>query len=87
MKTILDTLLRGPTRSLDYTWLRVKQPGGVPDASNPHCDSIFMDRGSKNLITAWTPFSDIAIEMGGLMVLEGSYRRSRYGGPDEPLAE
>ncbi len=87
MEKILGTMLGGPVRSLDYTWLRAKQPGGVPDASNPHCDSIFMARGSKNLITAWTPFSDISIEMGGLMILEGSYRLARYGGSDEPLAE
>lgn len=87
METLLETLLGGEIRSLDYTWLRAKQPGGAPNASNPHCDSIFMARGSKNLITAWTPFSDITLEMGGLMVLEGSYRLARYGDADQPLAE
>jgi hypothetical protein len=43
---------------LDYTWLRAKAPfsaGKAPDASNPHCDAIFMDRGSKVIDGAITP--------------------------------
>jgi hypothetical protein len=88
MESIFETLLGGPVRSFDYTWLRSKQPGGAPDASNPHCDSIFMARGSQDLVTAWTPFSDIPLDSGGLMVLEDSYRRARYGDSSiEPLAE
>ena len=87
MIEVFETLLGGAVKPLDYTWLRRKVPGPEPDASSPHCDSIFMDRGSKDLVTAWTPFTDVSLEMGGLMILENSYTQARYGDADEPLAE
>jgi hypothetical protein len=87
MMSFFEALLGGTVRPLDYTWWRVKPPRGEGRASNPHCDSIFMDRGSHGLLTAWTPFSDIALEGGGLMLLEGSYRRARYGGAADRMHE
>jgi hypothetical protein len=33
-----------------------------------------MGRGSRQLLTSWTPFGDVGFELGGLMVLA---RRAR----------
>lgn len=61
-------------RHFDYTWLRAKSPG--PDTMTPpHCDVVYMSRGTPNLFTAWTPLGDVPFELGGLMILEGSHRR------------
>ena len=60
-------------RSYDFIWLR-SQPRshGIP----PHCDTVFMGRGTPDVLTAWIPFGDIALRGGGLMLLEGSHRTS-----------
>ena len=77
--------LDGPVRHFDFTWMRAKPPGGG-QTTDPHCDVVFMGRGTKRLFTSWTPFDDIPFEMGGLMVLEGSHLRDRlkntYGAGD-----
>lgn len=56
-------------RHYDFTWFRAVAPGF---GTVPHCDVVYMGRGTHELYTAWTPFGDISLEMGGLMVLEGS---------------
>jgi hypothetical protein len=71
-------LLEDKVRAFDYTWFRVKKPG-FGTATTPHSDSIYMGRGAQDCYTVWCPFSDVSFEMGGLMVLEGSYRAARYG--------
>jgi hypothetical protein len=63
-----------PARSYDFIWLRHQPPGqGIP----PHCDTVFMGRGTPDVLTAWIPFGDIPIRAGGLMILEGSHRTSQ----------
>jgi hypothetical protein len=66
-------LLDGEARSYDFIWLRSQGPG---DGVEPHCDIVFMGRGTPDVLTAWTPFGDIPLGGGGLMVLEGSHRES-----------
>ena len=65
-------LLRGPVRHFDYTWFRAVPGGG--EGTYPHCDAVYMGRGTLNLFTAWTPIGDVPLELGGLMILEGSHR-------------
>ena len=76
--------LGGPVRHYDYTWFRVKTPDGR--ATEPHYDVVYMGRGTRQLYTSWTPFSDIEMDMGGLMVLENSHRQQEliatYGQTD-----
>ncbi|MGN6561800.1 MAG: phytanoyl-CoA dioxygenase family protein [Thermomicrobiales bacterium] len=76
-------LLGGPVRHFDYTWLRAVRPG---QGTAPHGDSVFMNRGTTELYTAWTPLGDISLELGGLIVLEGSHRqddvKQEYGQRD-----
>lgn len=60
-----------PVRHFDFTWLRAMGPGR---GTQPHCDVVYMGRGTREkLLTAWTPLGDAPLELGGLMVLEGSH--------------
>jgi len=60
-----------PVRHFDFTWLRAMPPG---HGSHPHCDVVYMGRGTREkLLTAWTPLGDASVELGGLMILEGSH--------------
>lgn len=63
--------LGGEARHYDYTWLRAISPG---KGTYPHCDVVYMGRGTKNLYTAWVPLGDVPLHVGGLVVVEGSHR-------------
>lgn len=83
MLALWQRFLGDEVRHFDFIWLRSKSPGkGTP----PHGDSVFMNRGTPNLFTAWTPLGDIDTTLGGLMILERSHRnddvRSTYGARD-----
>jgi hypothetical protein len=73
MMEFYQFFLGGPVRHFDYTWFRSKKPG-TNTVTNPHCDIVYMGRGTHNLYTSWTPLGDVPFEMGGLMVLEGSHQ-------------
>ena len=62
-----------PVRHFDYTWFRAVSRGM---GTLPHCDLVYMGRGTRQLLTAWVPYGDIPLEMGGVMLLEGSHRQS-----------
>jgi hypothetical protein len=79
MMRFYDFFLGGPARHFDYTWFRAKQPG-TNTATTPHCDIVYMGRGTKELYTSWTPFGDVPYEMGGLMVLEDSHKNGELKG-------
>ena len=74
MMAVFRSVLGGPVDHFDFTWLRAKAPG-PNTATHPHCDIVYMSRGTDQLFTAWTPLGDVPFELGGLMVLEGSHRR------------
>lgn len=61
-------------RHFDYTWLRIIRPG---KGTSPHGDSVFMNRGTPRLLTAWVPLGDISYDLGGLIVLENSHKNDR----------
>ena len=77
MMDLFATLLAGPVLHYDFTWMRAVTPGG---GTAPHCDVVYMGRGTKELYTAWTPLGDIPIAVGGLIVLEGSHQRKDITG-------
>ncbi len=60
-------------RHFDYTWFRAVSRGM---GTTPHCDLVYMGRGTRELLTAWIPYGDIPLEMGGVMLLEGSHRQA-----------
>ena len=59
-------------RHYDFTWLRAIGPG---KGTNPHCDLPYMGRGTHKHMTCWLPYGDVSFELGGLMVLENSFKR------------
>ena len=65
--------LGGSVRHFDHTWFRARVPG-IQGPTAPHCDIVFMGRGTRDLFTSWTPFGQVPYQMGGLMILEGSHR-------------
>jgi hypothetical protein len=85
MIQFFEHFLGGQVAHFDYTWFRTKGPG-TTTATDPHCDIVYMGRGTHDLYTAWVPFSDIPYGMGGLMVLENSHLndelRADYGQRD-----
>jgi len=73
MMGFFDRFLGGPARHYDFTWLRVIAHGG---GTNPHCDVVYMGRGTHNLYTAWVPIGDVPLHVGGLIVKEGSHKNA-----------
>jgi len=65
-----ERLLEHRILAFDYIWLRTK---GFGKGTNPHCDLVYMGRGTHRLYTAWIPYGDIPFEVGGLMILEKSH--------------
>lgn len=72
MMSFFDELFAEAATHFDYIWFRTKGPG---IGSSVHCDIVYMGRGTTNLVSAWTPLGDISLEMGGLIVLEGSHHK------------
>lgn len=62
--------LGGDSRHYDHIWTRVIGPG---QGTSPHCDLVYMGRGTQNVMTAWIPYGDVSLELGGLMILEKSH--------------
>jgi hypothetical protein len=60
-----------PPRAFDYVWLRLMAPG---QATPPHCDIVYMGRGTHDFCSTWIPLtSPPASTDGPLMVLERSH--------------
>jgi ectoine hydroxylase-related dioxygenase (phytanoyl-CoA dioxygenase family) len=66
-------LLHGPVLHYDFTWFRPVGPGR---GTSPHCDLVYMGRGTRQVFTMWVPYGDVSLSLGGLMVLEGSHRKT-----------
>jgi ectoine hydroxylase-related dioxygenase (phytanoyl-CoA dioxygenase family) len=69
MMEFFTEFLGGPVLHYDFTWMRAVSPG---KGTQPHCDVVYMGRGTRQLFTAWTPLGDIGFDQGGLMILESS---------------
>ncbi|MFC7680738.1 phytanoyl-CoA dioxygenase family protein [Paenibacillus sp. GCM10028914] len=67
--SFFEQLLGGPVMTYDFKWPRAIAKGGNTGA---HYDNVYMGRGTKNVYTMWTPFSDIPLELGTLAMLLGS---------------
>lgn len=86
LKAVCATVLAGSPMSFDYVWTRVVGRG---ESEPPHCDTVYMNRGTRDRLTAWIPLGDVPIEQGPLMVLEGSHvdeRLHRYRDLDIDVA-
>jgi len=69
-----ERLLGGECRHYDHIWTRVVGPG---HGTNPHCDLVYMGRGTHDVMTAWVPYGDVSLELGGLMILEKSHLQQK----------
>jgi len=74
MMSFYETFFGEPVLHYDFTWLRAASPGAN---ASPHCDIVYMGRGTYDVLTAWTPLGDIPIDHGALMILEGSHNKRR----------
>jgi hypothetical protein len=83
MVNLFQRIFGEPIRHFDFTWFRAYPPG---PATALHMDSVFMNRGTLDLLTAWTPLGDIERRLGGLAVLEQSHKleelKNDYGSRD-----
>ncbi|MEZ5274848.1 MAG: phytanoyl-CoA dioxygenase family protein [Opitutaceae bacterium] len=70
LREFWERFLGGPMLHFDNVNTRVTAPG---QATFPHCDSVYMGRGTRNRFTAWVPYVDVPVERGGLMILENSH--------------
>jgi ectoine hydroxylase-related dioxygenase (phytanoyl-CoA dioxygenase family) len=71
LRKIAEGLLSGPTLKLDRTIVRAMPSGS---ATRPHCDTVYMSRGSKRALTFWVPITPTDRCSGSLMVLEKSHQ-------------
>ena len=74
MMDLMGKLVGGAVRHFDFTWVRTVAPG---PGTKCHADSVYMNRGTHDLYTAWTPMGDIDYRLGGLVVLEGSHKHAK----------
>jgi len=58
-----------------YKWLRAV---GREEFTGAHFDSVYMGRGSQDLMTVWIPLGDITIEEGTLMVCPGTHNLEAF---------
>ena len=72
MITFYERFLGRPVRHFDYTWFRTHIPGGK--STLPHCDRVYMGRGTADLYTSWTPIGDAPLSDGPLAVIPRSHR-------------
>lgn len=75
MVRLYERLFGEEVRHFDFTWLRGIRPGR---GTAPHGDSVFMNRGTANLLTAWVPLGDVDLRLGGLMLLERSNQLEEF---------
>lgn len=65
-----ESLFGEAVRAFDFKWLRAI---GTGLGTQPHCDWVYMSRGTPRLLTCWIPYGEVPLELGGLMVLERSH--------------
>jgi len=80
---IMEQLFGSPTAHFSFAWLRAMQAGR---ASPMHIDHPYMNRGTDQLVTCWSPIGPVNIDEGSLYILEGSHNwreiRNQFEGHD-----
>eukprot|EP00040_Diaphanoeca_grandis_P026257 m.146879 g.146879 ORF g.146879 m.146879 type:complete len:364 (-) comp30505_c0_seq1:372-1463(-) len=74
-KGFFSKLFGGECATFDYKWLRAMYNSGFTGA---HTDSVYMSRGTQNLITMWTPIGDVDTQMETIAVIEHSNRSTEF---------
>ena len=76
--TLFSKLFDQPARGMDFVWPRAAGPGR---GEAPHCDWVYICRGTRRLLTVWIPLTDIPMTRGPLMLLEHSHRTNALTKP------
>ncbi|MCA1597015.1 MAG: hypothetical protein LC772_11400 [Chloroflexi bacterium] len=63
IRQFFSEFLGGEIITFDKRWLRAMARGG---SNGWHYDSVFMNRGTANLYTCWTPLGDVPLTDGPL---------------------
>jgi ectoine hydroxylase-related dioxygenase (phytanoyl-CoA dioxygenase family) len=71
LRGVFEELFGEPACCLDFKWFRAVVP---EQYSGFHMDYVYMGAGSSRIHTVWLPWHDIDVELGGLVMLEGSNR-------------
>jgi len=74
MRAFYERFFDAPPRAFDYVWLRLMAP---KQATPPHCDIVYMGRGTHDFCSTWIPLTPVDLDDGPLMVLERSHRVER----------
>ncbi len=59
-----------PATTYSHKWLRAVAPG---EHTGAHFDSVYMGRGTNELMTAWIPLGDVPVEQGTILVKPGTH--------------
>jgi len=73
--TFFSDLLAGPALTYDYKWPRAVASG--VSGTGLHYDVVFMGRGTKDVLTMWTPLEDVPLDHGPLALCLGSQHFER----------
>ncbi len=80
---VMSQLFQEPAQHFSFAWLRAMTAGR---ASPLHVDHPYMNRGSKRLVTCWSPLCHISLTDGPLFLLEDSHKwsdiRQQFDGHD-----
>ncbi len=68
---IMTAALDAPARAFDFLWLRTMAVGR---ASPLHFDHVYMNRGSRRVLSAWMSLGAVPPGDGPLMIVAGSHR-------------
>ena len=71
LHAVFHAIFGEEAKSFDYSWPRIAGPG---HSEKPHCDWVYLRRGTPRLYTAWIPLMDLPLSHGPLMVLENSHQ-------------
>src|ERR1044071_2645184 len=66
--------LDAEVRAFDHLWMRFMAPG---QATGPHCDIVYIGRGTTELYTSWIPLTSVSLADGPLLILERSHQMKR----------
>ncbi|MCA0362252.1 MAG: phytanoyl-CoA dioxygenase family protein [Armatimonadetes bacterium] len=72
LHAMMERLHGEPVMHYQYVWFRSLGRGM---GTAPHCDVVYMGRGTHRIFTSWVPFGAVDPMLGGLMILEGSHQR------------
>ena len=73
--SFFESFFGEPCLTYSYKWLRAV---AQEEFTGAHLDTVYMGRGSQDLMTAWIPLGDLSCEDGTLMVCPSSHTDEAY---------